>query len=233
MYSHRFGVRICVWAISSFLSGVGFAHAGSNLDNGDDVQVVLAIYGGIINDEATFTDVTNKVSNLLLTSPYGFGSNAETVVSGGTSSDWHQSLLIFYNYGGHLHFFCRWEDPKNKVSQGLLREAAKIDDSHVQAFIPSDISETDPQILFATFGTLEVFRDSTDLVKRLIRESSDGFVPTAGTMGGAPLFGYSNSLVILFEYNGKLFYYAQPDSLPKVTKETLMTVVHKSLNTTP
>jgi hypothetical protein len=226
--SRKTWLALCFGAVSFLGYGIGFAQDDSGLGGNDDVKVVLALYGGVINGEAKFTDVTNKVTDLLPTSPYGFGSNAETVVGGGAVSDWHQSLLIFYNYNGHLHFFARWEDPKNKVSQGLLRELAKIDDSHIEAFVPSDSSETDPQIISAEFGTLAVFRDSTDLVKQLLRNNPDGFAPTVETMGGAPLFGFPNSVVILFEYNGKLYYYTQPDSLPKITKDILKALVPKT-----
>ena len=79
-------------------------------------------------------------------------------------------------------------------------------------------------MVFATYGLHENFWDETDRVKQLFQDKIDGFFPLENVMGGDPEFGFNKTLIIIFEYKGKLYYYTHPNGLPKITKDTLRSV---------
>jgi hypothetical protein len=210
-----------IYALSLGACLTGTTHAqsdnpGAGLSAADtDVQIVYALYGG----DDLYWNVTDRVKDLLQDSPEGFFAHTD-VLRVKTESDSSMSLFIFFNYDGHLHFFVRWNKGP-KISVGLLRETAKIDDSHGEAVAEASSSDDGLKIVFAAYGGHELFWDVTDLVAKLLRDSPEGFFAHTDDMGGDPEWGSDKKLIIIFDYNGHRHFYTQRDGGPKITEATL------------
>ena len=190
-----------------------------DLSGGDDnVQIVFAVYGG----KDDFWNVTDKVGELLKDLPDGFFAHPDVLLLPDAPSDSSLSLIILYNYNAHRHFYVR-ENSGPKISLGVLREAAKIDDSTARevTLSPDSKPEDAPTVVFATFGVHATFWDVTDKVKRLLLDSPTGFFPHEDVMGGDPEWGSGKNIVIVTDYNGGFHFFAETNGGAKISMKIL------------
>jgi len=202
-----------------FLLGLCRAVSDDDLSGGNgDIQVVYAVFGGKDN----FWNVTDKVSDLLKNSADGFYARSDSLRIANPPAGVSMSLVLLYNYNDHRHFFVRG-DSGPKISQGLLREAARIDDSHDASVTvnanpkPEDL----PTVVFAVYGVHENFWDVTDRVKKLLVDNPDGFFPHEDVMGGDPEWGSAKNIVIITDYNGCFHFFTEMNLAPKISMLTL------------
>ena len=190
------------------------------LDPDEAVQVVYAVYGGITNAEAHYTNVTDKVAGLLQKSSTGFPVDEETVL-GVQGSREFQSLIIVYNYEERTYLY-NLPEGGGTVSVEKLKTAAKIHPSHMAAIPAPGTPDDDFRIVFATYGVSDVFWNVTDLVKKLMLDDPEGFFAHENVMGGDPHFGDQKALVIIFDDSSGRHFYAQVNDGPQINKAVLL-----------
>jgi len=212
----------CILFLMCFAAlGVLFlGHADSDLmvDPDEQVDVVMALYGGIDNHLSHYTDVTSRVETLLK-KPEGFAVGSGSLLDQNVSKD-YQSLIIVYNYEQHRYFY-------NMVDRGMvsvddLKKLAKLHPSRVPVIPASNPSDDDLTVLFAAYGVSEKFVDVTDAVKKHLHDDEpQGFLANEDAMGGDPHFGWQKSLVIIYaDANGRHFY-AQANTDPPINKAVI------------
>lgn len=172
-------------------------------DSDDDPHIIYAVFGGIDNGAAICKDVTEKVGKLLHDSNKGFFAHAEDLGIN-CPDDPAMSLIILYNHNGHRHLFVRQHNGP-KLSMGLLREAARIDDSQeTEVPIATNASEldSDVHVMFAAYGVHEAYLDVTDKVGKLTQEPK-GFIADDNSMGCDPESGSAKMLLVIYDCKGK------------------------------
>lgn len=207
---------ICLFVVAAFTSEAGRAQT-SDLSNGGDFQVEYAVWG---NADRSYENVTNRVSQLLTSSINGFPVRTD-VLHAATQFDESMSLIIFFNYNGNAHFYVASNNGR-KISLGLLKEAARIDESRATPLNSPGSSNNDFPIIFAVYGGHEAFWNVTDAVKKLLRESPQGFIPRDNDMGGDPEWGTKKALIIISISNGQYHSFSTLIDGPKITKKMLL-----------
>ena len=194
-----------------------------SLDPDEAVNVVYAVYGGVTNDQVRshYVNVTDRVSDLLKNSPDGF-SVTEDVVIGKKGPDLVKSLIIVYNYEQQSYFYNIAEDG-GTVSVDKLKSWAKTHrDSKIGPPIDPPTNGDDFQVVFAAYGTGDMFINATDPTKKLIHDQPDGFLATEDNMGGDPHPGWSKVLVIIFDDSSGRHLYSIYNVGPHVVKATIL-----------
>lgn len=170
--------------------------SADGLIDDSDLQVQYAVFGA----DTTFKDVTESVSKLVANSPGGFFPKADTIKvdrsPGGTNQ-----VLIFYNFQGHAHFAERRETDR-KLSLGLLKEEAKVDDSKVMPLTPPDPDDGEIEIKFAVYGALGAFNDETENLRKLLHDPDSKVSISGDSMNGDPIPNVPKSLVIIYDCDG-------------------------------
>jgi len=220
--SRSFLMSACFLAAAFYIPEISRASLDDS-DSNDDLQVLYAVYGGSDSGTVYCNNVTDQVVQLFHDPHKGFSAHAEDL---NLDVDVDVcSLIILYNYDGHRHFFVR-QHTGPKVSQGLVKEAAMIDDAKAAPISnPTDSSafDTDVHVVFAAYGAFETYVDETDVVTKAL-ESPGDLVASDDAMGGDPLHGCAKMLLVIYDYKGKRhFFAAAQDQHVKIDSGALVT----------
>jgi hypothetical protein len=196
------------------------SNATLSLDPDEQVQMLYAVYGGQKDNLADYTNVTDKVSDLLQKSADGFAVTDEAVL-GKHSDDLGQSLLVLYNYE-QRSFFCNLLAGGDRtMSIAKLKSYADAHkESHIGAAIPT-VPDRDFNIVFAAYGTNETFFNVTDQVKSALRDYPDGFPVNGDTMGPDPHSGWIKILIVVFDDTTGRHHFSLYCTGPKVSKASI------------
>jgi hypothetical protein len=212
---------VCAITVALSSSNVR-AQSDFSLNPNENVQVVYAVYGGNTYDKTLshYVTVTDKVSDLLKSSPDGFPV-AEKALTGKETTDLVQSLIIVYNYNQNSFFYNA--PAGGSVSLDTLKTWAK---AHRKVALIGNPIDTSPggdfHVVFAAYGVGDNFINATDPVKKLIHDQPDGFIPTEDAMGGDPHPSWAKLLVVIFDDGSQRHLYTMFNIGPKVTKDALL-----------
>ena len=183
--------------------------------SGNDIQLVSAVYGS--NDR--FDDVTSRVK--LLLDGLGFAPNSAELQSRLPQSD-ENTLFIIYNYGDKRHFFFR-RTIGHRISSGLLKEEAKLDDAVASPAPLTPDPSGDLQIIFAAYGLRGNFLEVTDSVIKQLHDSPAITLPGTKAFGVDPAPGGWKYTVIIYDVDGTRHVYTTKDNGPPITAGLLGT----------